>query len=257
MKTPTPGDSSPVHELNESNVIVMYRGTRGLAVTRLEERLIELGYYDRTPNGVYENQDMDAVRQFQRNNGFTSTGIADLYTQRALYSADAIPGSKSPPADWQKLTTETDAPAAPATEDIPVFGLLKIGSRGDEVQALQNRLITLGYLTGTADSIYGTQTAQAVTSFQKANNLSADGIAGQDTLSLINSVNASSNVPSQTLLDTTTGELSRNLSMGISGSDVAQAQRKLITLRFLEGAADGIFGPLLQLLFRHSKKVTI
>ena len=103
MKTPTPGDSSPVHELNESNVIVMYRGTRGLAVTRLEERLIELGYYDRTPNGVYENQDMDAVRQFQRNNGFTSTGIADLYTQRALYSADAIPGSKSPPADWRNL----------------------------------------------------------------------------------------------------------------------------------------------------------
>ena len=241
MQTPTPGDSSPMYELNEDNVIVMYRGTRGLAVTRLEERLIELGYYNRTPNGVYENQDMDAVRQFQRNNGFTSTGIADLYTQRALYSSNAIPSSESPPEGWQKLTTDTPVPTA--TLSAAIYGLLKIGSRGDEVLSLQNRLIALGYLTGKADGIYGTQTARAVTSFQKANNLKADGLAGQDTLSLISSVNASSNVPSQTPQDTTTGELSRNLSMGTSGSDVAQAQRMLISLRFLDGAADGIFGP--------------
>ncbi|MDO5022041.1 MAG: peptidoglycan-binding protein, partial [Eubacteriales bacterium] len=241
MQTPAPGQSTPQYELNESNVIVMRKGTRGLAVTRLEERLIELGYYNKTPNGIYENQDMDAVKQFQRNNGFTSSGIADLYTQRALFSENAVPASKTPPSDWQSITT--NAPTTPIPTQPIVYGLLKIGSRGNDVVQLQNNLIKLGYLTGKADGIFGTQTALAVTGFQRANKLQADGMAGQDTLSALYSSGAVAQKPNNQQNDSNKDSFTRNLSMGMRGADVAAAQSRLIKLKYLSGAADGIFGP--------------
>lgn len=225
--------------LTEENVIVMRRGTRGVAVTRLQERLVALGYYTKVPNGVYEAADVEAVRTFQRNNGFTSSGVADLFTQRALYSANAIPGSETPPEGWQSLTKSTPAVT---TTPAPTYETLKIGSSGGAVQALQTRLITLNYLTGKADGLYGTQTAQAVTSFQKANKLAADGIAGQATLSAIYATTASVNAMNTPAV-TETGSLTRALKVGDRGSDVAEVQRKLIAMKYLNGGADGIFGP--------------
>lgn len=224
--------------LTEENVIVMRRGTRGVAVTRLQERLVALGYYSKVPNGVYEAADVEAIRTFQRNNGFTSSGVADLFTQRALYGANAIPGSETPPENWQSLATATPPAATPA----PNYETLRIGSSGGSVQALQTRLITLNYLTGAADGLYGTQTAQAVTSFQKANKLAADGVAGQETLTAIYSTVATSNALNTPAV-TETGSLTRTLRVGDRGSDVAEVQRKLVALKYLNGGADGIFGP--------------
>lgn len=55
------------------------------------------------------------------------------------------------------------------------------------VSGIQNKLNTLGYNAGTADGIYGANTKTAVTAFQRANNLSADGIAGSQTINKLNS----------------------------------------------------------------------
>ncbi len=224
--------------LTEENVIVMRRGTRGLAVTRLQERLVSLGYYTKVPNGVYEAADVEAVRAFQRNNGFTSSGTADLFTQRALYSANAIPGSETPPDNWQSLATQ----APPAATAAPSYETLRIGSSGGPVQALQSRLITLNYLTGSADGLYGTQTAKAVTAFQNANKLAADGVAGTNTLTMLYSTTAAGNVAATPGV-ADTGDLTRTLAVGDRGNDVSQVQSKLITLKYLEGGADGIYGP--------------
>ena len=46
------------------------------------------------------------------------------------------------------------------------------------VQALLNGL---GHNAGTADGLYGDNTAGAVKRFQLANSLAADGIVGRDT----------------------------------------------------------------------------
>ena len=225
--------------LTEENVIVMKRGTRGLAVTRLQERLIELGYYLDTPDGVYKNADINAVRAFQRNNGLTSSGTADLFTQRALYSVYAVPGSETPPENWQSLATPTAAPATPA----PKYETLRIGSSGDTVKALQTRLVGLNYLRGNADGIFGTQTAQAVSAFQKTNSLAADGIAGQATLTRLYSGNAAQNIPAPLPSVKDDGNLVRTLQTGDRGEDVKEVQRKLITYKYLSGGADGIYGP--------------
>lgn len=60
--------------------------------------------------------------------------------------------------------------------------LSKLGSRGDEVRKIQQKLKNWGYYSGSVDGIYGTQTQSAVKYFQRKNNLTVDGIAGKKTL---------------------------------------------------------------------------
>ena len=66
-----------------------------------------------------------------------------------------------------------------------------MGAVSDAVRDMQNRLITLGYLeNGEADGKFGVKTSLALIEFQKANGLSADGIAGTKTFAKLNSVSA-------------------------------------------------------------------
>lgn len=63
-----------------------------------------------------------------------------------------------------------------------VAALSKMGSVGNEVTAIQNVLKKQGYYTGVVDGIFGSKTLAAVKSFQRANGLTVDGIAGPQTL---------------------------------------------------------------------------
>lgn len=58
--------------------------------------------------------------------------------------------------------------------------VLKLGSRGNEVKALQEKLNL------KADGIFGPLTEEAVKDFQRSNGLEVDGIVGADTLSKLN-----------------------------------------------------------------------
>lgn len=60
--------------------------------------------------------------------------------------------------------------------------LSKIGSRGDEVRRIQNKLKSLGFFNGTVDGIYGAKTQSAVKRYQRSVGITADGIAGPKTL---------------------------------------------------------------------------
>ncbi|MCK9478025.1 MAG: spore cortex-lytic enzyme [Firmicutes bacterium] len=60
--------------------------------------------------------------------------------------------------------------------------LSKVGSRGEEVRQIQIRLRNWGYNISAIDGIYGPNTKNAVTQFQKNNGLKVDGIAGAQTL---------------------------------------------------------------------------
>ena len=68
---------------------------------------------------------------------------------------------------------------------------LSLNSTGDNVKSLQKSLISLGYLKGSADGKYGAMTQQAVQTFQKANRLTADGLAGKKTLTALEQSSAS------------------------------------------------------------------
>ena len=58
--------------------------------------------------------------------------------------------------------------------------VLKLGSRGNEVKVLQEKLNL------KADGIFGPLTEEAVKDFQRSNGLEVDGIAGDGTLSKLN-----------------------------------------------------------------------
>ena len=75
--------------------------------------------------------------------------------------------------------TQPPAPAATAQT------VLKRGAAGESVKRLQQALIDLGYLSDKADGQFGANTQSAVTQFQAVNGLSADGIAGSKTLTLL------------------------------------------------------------------------
>ena len=62
------------------------------------------------------------------------------------------------------------------------YALSRYGSTGSEVKSVQKKLKSLGFYKGAVDGIYGTQTKNAVTAFQKSCGITADGIAGPQTL---------------------------------------------------------------------------
>lgn len=70
--------------------------------------------------------------------------------------------------------------------------LSKIGSQGEEVRQIQQKLKNLGYFNDKIDGIYGKQTKNAVIQFQIDHNLTADGIAGTKTLEKLNITSNSS-----------------------------------------------------------------
>ena len=62
---------------------------------------------------------------------------------------------------------------------------LEKGSKGADVRALQTRLMELDYLSGKADDSYSSATVEAVRAFQGQVNLPCDGIADEETQSML------------------------------------------------------------------------
>ena len=108
------------------------------------------------------------------------------------------------------------------------------GSNASQVKIMQNRLIVLGYLTGTADGNYGATTTAAVKAFQKRNDLYDDGIAGPTTMAKLYSSSARK-------ASSVVGHLG-SLKEGMNGSAVRTLQKNLKTLGYYTGSVDGDYG---------------
>ncbi|TEB17316.1 D-gamma-glutamyl-meso-diaminopimelic acid endopeptidase CwlS precursor [Pelotomaculum sp. FP] len=179
---------------------VLKEGMSGDGVLNLQQKLRDLGYYQGTPDGVFGPGTRSAVASFQSANNLTADGIAGVGTLEAL----RLSGSNG--------------------------GVLKEGMTGDSVLKLQQKLRDLGYYQGTPDGSFGPGTRSAVASFQSANNLTVDGIAGAGTLEALR------------VLSSNNGEQSA-LKEGMSGDSVLKLQQKLRDLGYYQGTPDGSFGP--------------
>ena len=100
---------------------------------------------------------------------------------------------------------------------------LRYGGQGVEVQTLQNMLISLGYLSGSADGKFGSSTRRAVKAFQQANGLSPDGIVGAATQAKLGDGTTDSGAVSNTVPYVT-------LYKGATGEAVKAMQNRLIAL---------------------------
>jgi peptidoglycan hydrolase-like protein with peptidoglycan-binding domain len=66
--------------------------------------------------------------------------------------------------------------------------VLRLWSRGPDVEFVQRALTGAGYNVGPLDGIYGPMTMQAVIDFQIDNNLIPDGIVGPQTWAAIDEI---------------------------------------------------------------------
>ena len=139
------------------------------AVASVQTALTELGYYIGLIDGDYGPATTRAMARFQSEYGLEPTGSLDAATAGTLLRAYRYE------VESQLDTGETEGPNEPGTPHGPI---LRVGSSGPKVRALQERLKELGFRPGAADGEYGATTASAVMAFQKYTGLDRDGVAG-------------------------------------------------------------------------------
>ena len=193
---------------SSSSATRLEKGSTGSDVKELQTKLKKLGYYDAYVDGDYGDTTVAAVKAFQKKYNLTADGIAGKETLKKLDSA------------YKNADSAKDVDS------------LRMGDSGSAVKDLQTKLKKLGYYDGTVDSTFGSGTYTAVRAFQKKYNLTADGVAGSETLKKLDS--AYKNADS----DKDDGSLRK----GATGSAVKNLQTKLKKLGFYNASIDGDYG---------------
>jgi N-acetylmuramoyl-L-alanine amidase len=139
---------------------LLSRGDAGPPVAEVRAALEEMGILEPTGPGpaLFDDALEQAVRIFQQQRGLITDGLVGPATYRAMRDARWGLGDRM-------LHLNTHAPLT-----------------GDDVFALQERLLELGYDSGRADGVFGRQTEQALRSFQRDYGMSPDGMCGPRTL---------------------------------------------------------------------------
>lgn len=247
----SPSSSSSSSSTVSDSSILRY-GTRSDEVMKLQQNLTALGLYSGTISGHYGSITEAAVMNFQRKNGLSADGIAGAKTLAKI--AEAVNGSSSSSSSNSSSSSSSSGSSGSSSSS-----LLKYGTNSEAVRTLQQNLKTLGYYTGSVTGNFGRLTKEAVYNFQKANGLSADGVAGSKTLAAItgklsgssssgsnntNSGSSSSSSSGSSSSSSTTLNTSVMLQQGSSGDEVLKLQNMLTTLGFYTGNKTGNFGAL-------------
>lgn len=135
---------------------VLRRGSRGPEVEKLQEELCDLGYMTRAQmapgRGRFGPLTEDALKHFQRDNFIPETGIDDETTQAAIRQLNEG---------------------------------VRRGSVGDIVRGLQNRLVSLGFMTlaqtVTGLGRLGPLTENALIAFQQSHGITPNGVLTDET----------------------------------------------------------------------------
>ncbi len=189
---------------------ILLEGSQGPAVTRLQQRLQQLGYFQANPTGKFGPITKDAVIAFQRNAGLPADGITNRQT-------------------WNRLLAPTSSPSNPAIPNTTSLA-------PQQIRELQEGLRQLGYLQANPTGNFGPLTRDALLRFQRDYQLAVDGVADTQALQAVRGVvqnRQADQAPSQT----------RNyLTVGDSGDNVRAVQQRLLQLGFFNTNPDGYYG---------------
>jgi len=160
----TPAPTVPTPRARPSSTFRL--GDRGPAVPEIRDRLRVLGLVGTAASAPHDGDDalhfdqqLDrAVRAFQQQRGLSVDGVVGVHTYRTLEEARWRLGDR--------LLTY-------------VAGNLLAG---DDVLALQRRLLDLGFKVGKVDGRFGERTERGVREFQRNVGVPADGTCGPATL---------------------------------------------------------------------------
>jgi peptidoglycan hydrolase-like protein with peptidoglycan-binding domain len=143
----------------------------GPKVAAVQVALKRLGLYNATVDGVRGPLTKSAIVRFQRHRGLSVDGVVGPQTRHAF-------GKRGRPAFGSRT--------------------MKRGDRGWDVAAMQYILARRGYPPGAIDAVFGPMTDVALRNFQRAYGLSADGLAGSQTISALRRGRASRGTPGTT-----------------------------------------------------------
>lgn len=203
-------------------------------VRKLQQRLKDLKYYSGSVDGDFGTGTENAVKAFQSANGLKADGVAGSKTLNRLYGDNAVPNKGTSYGNVTATPRATSTPRPTSTPNVE-NKYLQLGSSGKDVRTMQTRLISLGWLSGSADGEFGGATDAAVRAFQKKIGVYTDGIAGPNTLKKL----YSSSAPKASSPAATIGE---SLKLGSEGAAVRTLQKRLKELGYLTGSVDGSFG---------------
>lgn len=200
---PTP-TAAPTPE--PTPVPIMQSGSSGDDVKTLQTHLRLLGFMTGSADGHYGPKTAAAVQKLHAYLSALnaqaeeeSTPAEDTNISPAAAPADSDTSENTAPQDTQAPDEETPAYSGAVDQalwDFLTEGGFSVyqktvasGSSGLDVERVQTRLVTLGYLSN-ADGSAGRQTVSAIRAFQSANGLSADGVAGKRTQTVLFSSSA-------------------------------------------------------------------
>ena len=196
-------------------------------------------------NGFFDASTQAAVKQFQRIFNLTPDGIvgkATWYKIKQIYNA-------------VKKVSELYSEGITISEVERIFSeVLKRGSRGNDVRAIQYFLAFIGFFNDSlpeikVDGIFGPATENAVKAFQRQYGLTVDGIVGRSTwYRILDVYNSTLNsLPDEYRSYSSLLYPGYTITTGASGNVVTQLQTFLRTIAQNNKAiplitVDGIYG---------------
>ena len=158
----------------KANIVAL--GEQSELVKKYQQILINLGYLEGEADGNFGLGTQNAIKAFQSRNDQVVDGYLGPDTRAALDDPNAIPFA------------------------------MRLGEQSDSVKELQEYLVKYGYLdSDKATGYFGELTKTAVANFQSKNGLTADGLAGAKTISLLHSGNVKKNTKQSSTSQGTTG----------------------------------------------------
>lgn len=200
---------------------------------RAQTRLIYLGYLDGTADGMFGENSMAAMREFQRDNGLEVTGLPNGESRLILYDEST------------------------GFSDKPVYNMLVPSDlENTQVMNVQKALNTFGFTLEVPDGLYGSNTEEMMTNFKNylfeigrmnaRNEIGGEPVYGEDGAPLpLEKTTSATNELQTYLLDGGFDVFHVVLEEGSTHtSDVIRLQNRLFQLGFLivESRVDGQYG---------------
>lgn len=132
-------------------------------VQSVQRQLSQRGYQAGPADGIMGENTQAALLNFQRDQGLSQTGQIDQQTLAALDTGPSMSAQQYRP---QQQSVASVKPS-------------------ESVRSAQQELNRRGYEAGPEDGISGPRTRQAVTAFQRDENLRADGRIGNQTMAAL------------------------------------------------------------------------
>ena len=170
-----------------------------MPVKEVQQRLIDLGYLSGSADGQWGERSKAALSLFQRLHDLKVTGIIDA-------------------ASVERLSTGRSLPPAVSS-----------GEQGDQVLALQQRLIRFGFMAGQADGKYGKTTQEAVRALQR--HLRQQGLAQRYGVEV---TGEATRVTMFLLTDPDYSVYLTDLTPGDAGEEVMRVTSRLSSLGYMD-----------------------